>query len=49
MFAQSLTMEIYKYMKSKNYEPAVLWSMNIEGADQHNKNLTSKYDGRWNY
>lgn len=48
MFAQSLTMEIYKYMKSKNYEPAVLWSMNIEGADQHNKNLTSKYDGRWN-
>lgn len=48
MFAQALTMEIYKYMKSKNHEPAVLWSMNIEGADQHNKNLTSKYDGRWN-
>ncbi len=48
IFAQSITMEIYKYLKSIDEEPQVLWSMNVEGADEHNKDLVSKYDGRWN-
>ncbi|NLC34172.1 MAG: SIS domain-containing protein [Erysipelothrix sp.] len=48
MFAQALTMEIYTIMKDQGHEPAVLWSMNVPGADSHNRELTSKYDGRWN-
>ncbi len=48
IYAQAITMEIYKYMKEKGVEAPVLWSANIEGADKHNENLTKKYDGRWN-
>lgn len=48
MYAQSLTMEIYKYMKSIGEEAPVLWSMNIDGADEHNKKITEKFEGRWN-
>lgn len=48
MYAQALTMEIYKDMKSKGEQAPVLWSMNIKGADEHNKTITEKFEGRWN-
>lgn len=48
LFAQGMTMEIYNYLKANDIEPGVLWSMNIKGADEHNKNLTDKFEGRWN-
>ncbi len=48
MFAQAMTMEIYKYLKDNGHQAAVLWSMNILGADDHNKKLCEKFEGRWN-
>ena len=48
LFAQGMTMEIYNYLKAHNHPTRVLWSMNIKGADEHNKQLCEKFEGRWN-
>ncbi len=46
--AQMLTAETYRYLKESGKECPVLLSANIEGADVHNRSLSSKYEGRWN-
>ena len=46
--AQMLTAEIYSYLKSIGENSGVLLSANIKGADEHNRILGLKYDGRYN-
>ncbi len=46
--AQMLTAEIYTYLKSIDQKPGILISMNVTGADEHNRALGLKYDGRYN-
>ena len=48
VIAQMLTAEIYRYLTEKELDCPVLLSVNVVGADVHNKNLSSKYEGRWN-
>ncbi len=46
--AQMLTAEIYHYLVENNAKPGILISMNVKGADEHNRELGLKYDGRYN-
>lgn len=48
MFAQAMTMEIYRILTAAGYHVPVLQSANIKGADEHNKQITAPFDGRWN-
>lgn len=48
MMAQALTLEIYRILKERGQDPQVLWSANIAGADEHNRTITARFDGRWN-
>ena len=48
VIAQMLTAEIYRYLTEKELDCPVLLSVNVVGADAHNKKLSSKYEGRWN-
>ncbi|MFI3283581.1 MAG: sugar isomerase domain-containing protein [Erysipelotrichaceae bacterium] len=48
IFAQMITAETYKYLKDKGEECPVLLSVNVAGADAHNRILSDQYLGRWN-
>ncbi len=48
IIAQMLTAETYRYLNSLNVDCPVLMSVNVKGADEHNKKISDKYIGRWN-
>lgn len=48
VIAQLITAETYNYLKSNGKDCPILLSANLKGADVHNKELSSKYEGRWN-
>ena len=44
--AQCIGVETCEYMIAKNQEPPVLWSKDMDGYQEHNQDLLSKYQGR---
>lgn len=46
--AQMITAEIYRSLLEQGEKPELLLSANIAGADDHNRALGEKYDGRYN-
>ena len=48
VIAQMLTAETYKYLSSIGHKPGILLSVNIKGADEHNRAMAEQYVGRWN-
>ena len=48
IIAQMLTAETYSYLVEKGVEAPVLLSVNVTGADVHNRAISDKYLGRWN-
>jgi len=48
VLAQMITAETYRCFKQRGLQCPVLLSMNVTGADVHNKAISDRYDGRWN-
>lgn len=47
IIAQMITAETYRYLTSQGKDCPVLLSVNVKGADEHNKAMSDKYIGRW--
>lgn len=48
IIAQCITAEAYDLYQKANEDCPILLSQNLAGADVHNKNISDKYEGRWN-
>ncbi len=48
IIAQCITAEAYDLYQQAGEDCPILLSQNLAGADAHNKNISDKYEGRWN-
>jgi uncharacterized phosphosugar-binding protein len=48
MIAQMITAECYAWYKRRDIPCPVLLSVNVKGADAHNRAISDHYAGRWN-
>lgn len=48
VMAQMITAETYRYFEEQGVDCPVLLSVNVSGADVHNRKLSDVYVGRWN-
>ena len=48
VIAQLITVQTYSILKSSEYPTEVFLSENIPNSDEHNYEITKKYEGRWN-
>ncbi len=47
VIAQMITAETYHYLTAQGKECPILLSVNVKGADVHNKEMSDQYLGRW--
>ena len=48
IIAQMITAETYRMLTEQGKDCPILLSVNVKGADAHNKAISDRYDGRWN-
>ena len=48
IIAQMITAETYRMLTEQGKDCPILLSVNVKGADAHNRAISDRYEGRWN-